>query len=358
MRAFRILVVYTLITLFDAAIVTGQGEGDCLETSNDVASYVKFSWANDALKLRGITDRYFTNGNSLEVYFLPARSLFIEKLFFRMPCSPTRNNNFGVGFNMHMFTPQDITVPAIQVGDRPYAGLAYLSFKCISNEFATADRVTTEYSIGVIGKRSYQKEIQTWFHEIIDSPKPMGWDNQIGDDLAVNIKVDYEKGVFRPNKNLEMIGMIESNFGTITNFVGIGPIIRLGSFNDYFMNELGLKAHKKKFERYCHHTNGFTTRKIFTENLRRNWQVYSFIRATGRVVIDNSLLQGGPFNYDSSPYRIDSDDLKRFYVNAEFGVNVTYRGVGIIYSQHFRTAEFRNAFDATWGSVYVTVRLQ
>ena len=207
MWTIKLLFVYTLIICISFQCVFGQ-EGDCLETSNDKASYVKFSWANDALKLRGITDRYFTNGNSLEVYFLPARSLFIEKLFFRMPCSPTRNNNFGVGFNMHMFTPQDITVSTIQVGDRPYAGLAYFSFKCISNEFATADRVTTEYSVGVIGKRSYQKEIQTWFHRVIDLPKPMGWDNQIGDDLAVNIKVDYEKGVFRPNKNLEVIGMI------------------------------------------------------------------------------------------------------------------------------------------------------
>lgn len=345
-----------LIIVF-AQSVYGQ-ERPCDSTFNDRSRYIKFYWANDALKLRGITDRYFTNGNSLEYYFLPDNPGFIEKLFFRMPCSSTRNNNFAVGLNIQMYTPQDITTTEIQEGDRPYAGLAYLSFKCISNEFATADRITTEYSIGVIGEYSYQKEVQTWFHELIDSDKPMGWKNQIRNDLAVNIRVDYEKGVFRPSKNLEALGVVEANFGTVTNYMGLGSIIRLGSFNDYFINELGLRAGQEKFERYRNRTNNFQTRKVFPENLRRNWQFFFFIKATGRIVIDNSLLQGGVFNYENSPYRIGSDDLNRFYLNAEFGVNVTYRGVGLIYSQHFRTAEFRSAFDAHWGSVAVIVRLR
>jgi hypothetical protein len=138
--------------------------------------------------------------------------------------------------------------------------------------------------------------------------------------------------------------------------MGVGSIIRIGSFNDYFINELGVRTNQEKFERYQDRTNHFKTRRVFTQNLQRNWQFYFYIKATGRIVIDNSLLQGGPFSYEKSPYRIGADELNRFYLNAEFGLNITYKGVGLVYAQHFRTAEFENAFDAHWGSVAVIVR--
>lgn len=347
----------SLILLF--AFLNGLSqEQPCTTTFNDRSRYIKFGWANDALKLRGITDRYFTNGNSLEYFYLPKNPAKFERIFLRMPCTSTRNNNFAVGFHMQMFTPTDISLVAIDSGNRPYAGWAYVSLKCISNEFSNSDRITTEYSIGIIGEHSYQKEVQTWFHKIIGSQKPMGWGNQIHDDIALNVKVDYEKGLLRPNKNIEMIGLVEANFGTVTNFMGLGSTIRLGSFNDYFINELGLRADSTKFVRYEKETKDFTSRKVFRQNLLRKLQFYFFIRNSLRVVIDNSLLQGGLFNYDESPYVLSSDEIKRFYFNAEFGVNITYKGVGIIYSQHFRTAEFKNAFDTNWGSATAVFRIK
>lgn len=74
----------------------------------------------------------------------------------------------------------------------------------------------------------------------------MGWHNQLKDDLALNMKVDYEKLIAMPNKNAEIIGLVEANFGTVTNFMGLGSTVRIGAFNDYFINELGLRIDTAK----------------------------------------------------------------------------------------------------------------
>lgn len=340
-------------------ISTRSTEGPMIDRSK----YIKFTWANDALTTRGITDRYFTNGNTLEYYYVPRRPERYQKIFFRLPDnSPTRNNNFAISLTSNMYTPKDISNAEVDSTDRPYAGWLSFSVKCISNEFATSERLTTEYSIGIMGPHAYQKEIQTWFHELIDSQKPMGWHNQISDDIAVNMRVDYEKGLLRPLRNLEVIGLIEANFGSITNYMGIGSTIRIGSFNDYFINELGLrtitKSDSSKLLAYKAQTNGFKTRKTFEENLIRNTQFFLFVRWSGRAVIDNALLQGGLINWDKCPYVLKSDQIDRFYFNAEFGLNITYRGVGVVLSQLFRTSEFSGAFETRWGAITVVFRIR
>jgi lipid A 3-O-deacylase len=326
---------------------------------DDRSKYIKFSWANDALKVRGITDRYFTNGNVLEYFYLPTNPASYERLFLRMPKTPTRNNNFAVSLSSNMYTPTDITMSAIDSTDRPYAGWLSLGVKCISNELKSGERLTTEYSLGIIGEHAFQKEIQTWFHQQIDSDRPEGWGNQIRDDIALNVRVDYEKGLLRPNKNIEVIGLVEANVGTVTNYMGLGSTIRIGSFNDYFLNELGVRTDpdSEKYRQYKEHTDNFKSRIFFPENLRRKIQCFAFIKSSARVVIDNSLLEGGVINWNKSPYRIDSDKIKRFYFNAEFGVQFVWNRLGIVYSQLLRTAEFEGAFDSRWGSATIIYRV-
>lgn len=305
-------------------------------------NYIRFSWANDALKLRGITDRYFTNGNTLEYFFTPGNPDRWAKLFLKMPDSVSRNNSFAVSVSQSMFTPTDISKSEILLNDRPYAGWLYVSIKCISNSYEVAQRFTTEYSVGLIGPNARQKEVQTWFHKsVVPSTKPMGWDNQIANDIGLNVRADYERGLNLPSPYMEMIGLVESNFGTVTNYMGLGSMIRIGRFNDYFTNELGLRDINKTD----------VTKTLNRQRFNRNLQLFLAVRASMRAVIDNSLLQGGIFSYDSSPYRLSSDDIKRFYFHGEFSLNIIFKGVGFIYAQNFRTPEFNGAVDTTWGSV-------
>ena len=108
--------------------------------------------------------------------------------------------------------------------------------------------------------------------------------------------------------------------------MGLGALLRIGWFEDYFKN-------------------------IASISKQQNWQIFVFARPVARIVADNALLQGGIFTYSKSPYVISKDDLKRCYLEAEFGYSLSFRSFNITYSQNVRTPEFEGAKNMFWGSV-------
>jgi lipid A 3-O-deacylase len=338
---------------------------ECTSVCNDRSSYLRLYTENDFWKLRGSTDRYFTNGVKIDFFFLPpgTKKGILDKIFFVLPFerdgqpNATRNNNFAMSFGMNQYTPLSIKRTTIDSNDRPYAGWMFLALKCISNDFGRSERLSTEYSFGVIGPAAHQKFVQTKFHEWTGDQKPMGWDYQIHNDPAINLNLVYEKGVVNPAPNIEMMGNFEANIGTVTNYFGLGATFRVGLFNDYFLNEFGLRQGKNKVKRYTKCTDPKKRTRFYSQNLDRKFQFYAYIKPSFRIVIDNSLLEGGIFHYDESPYVLRADRLKRFYAHSEFGFCLAYRGVGLTFSQLFRTPEFDGAFDTHWGALTLTTKL-
>ena len=336
----------------------------CDEVCNDKSQYIRIYSENDFWKLRGTTDRYFTNGIKIDYFFLPpgTKAGLLDYIFFNLPFkrngkpNATRNNNFAISFGMNQYTPADLSNPGVDSSDRPYAGWMFGAIKCISNDFGTAERLSTEYSFGVIGPSAHQKYVQTKWHDIFDFEEPGGWDNQIQNDFALNVNVVYEKGVVNPIGNMEWIANIEANVGTVTNYFGIGSTFRLGIFNDYFLNEFGLRQGENKIKRYKECTDKKNRTTFYEKNLDRKFQFYTFIKPSFRAIVDNSLLQGGIWSYKRSPYILTADRIKRFYANAEFGLCLIYKGIGLTFSQLFRTAEFEGAKISHWGAITLTIK--
>lgn len=346
-----------------AGTITAHAQ-DALDSviANDRSHYIRITTENDFWKLRGITDRYFTNGVKVEAFFLPkgTENGLLDKLFPTLPAKGDRNNNFGIAFTMNMYTPINLDSVQPMRNDRPYAGWAYVSVKCVSNRFSTTERLTTEYSLGMIGPATRQKQLQTWLHNWQGYKEPQGWDNQIPNDLAVNLKTDYERRIFHPTQNIEVNGMVEGNFGTVSNFFGLGTFLRFGLFNDYFLNESGLALRKdtRKASRYLKIARAKSVRMVYDSNLNRQFQLFVFARTAFRTVLDNSLLQGGVFTSKKTVHRITADQLKRFYAQNDVGISVFYRFIGLAFTQSFRTPEFLNARTTHWGAVSVTIRFR
>jgi lipid A 3-O-deacylase len=84
-----------------------------------------------------------------------------------------------------MHTPDDITDPNPPRDDQPYAGVLYLD----NVLYARRDRTTHAWAlkVGVVGPASQAEDVQTWFHDVIGSDEPMGWDTQLPDELLVNV---------------------------------------------------------------------------------------------------------------------------------------------------------------------------
>jgi lipid A 3-O-deacylase len=291
------------------------------------SQYVRLKVENDMLIFRDKTDRYFTSG--LKLNYVSEQKVgssnFLTKVF---PKLKQGNNNYGYSLASNMFTPANNS-EVITQGDRPYCGWAYLGFTNTSNDSKNGTRFSTEYSLGAIGPITQQERIQKSMHKYIERPLPKGWRNQIANDIAINLNFVGEKYITKPLDNVELIGLVETNVGTVTNYMGFGGMMRVGWFENYF-------------------------NKIMPISNKKKWQTYVFTRPVLRIIADNALLQGGYFNYYKSPYVISRDDISHWYMETEFGYSLSYRSFNFTYSQNFRTSEFKDAKNMFWGAVAMT----
>lgn len=356
-KQFKIIMTYRLfwsgcILLLYSSVASAQGQAP-IDSINTDHSYIRVLTENDIYKLRGLTDRYFSNGVQLEYQF-PQRKVQgrkIQKWFPTLPKKSWQKNKISGIFGMKMYTPENIRLVEVDSTDRPYAGWSYLGIGSMSNRFSTAERLTTQFTLGVIGPAAGQKNLQIKLHTLLDNTIPQGWDNQIANDLAVNLNYLYEKRIFYPTSRLESLGLVEVNAGTVSNYIGIGGQMRMGRFNDYFYNSSGLKMKNKTYDPED------LAQTPFPENLNRNFQLYFFARASFRFALDNSTLEGGFFSFKRSPYVLSSDQIQRFYLNAQFGVSMVLGRFGITFSQFYRSREFIMGNPTHWGAVKFVIGL-
>jgi len=329
MRYFYIL--FCLLICHKETIAQKKNEIQILKISED----------DDFLNLRGQgTDRGYSSGLKIELYYtktVPAK--FPSNLLMKI--TGNAENIYGWGITQNLYTPNNISVKDIQMGDRPYAATLYISHSLISSDNIKKQKLTTTLSLGAIGKYAFGKEVQTWVHHLINYTKPQGWDNQVRSDVILNYLINYEKLVFSPSKNLEIIGNVDGNVGTLYNNVGIGLQFRAGLFNNYFSN----------YERPTYKNSSSI------EGNKRKFQFYFYMKTDVTAVMDNTVLQGGFFTHDSSPYVITKDSLNRVYMQYEYGIVFAKNRFGIAFYEKLRTPEFKSFYTQQIGNLTLYIGL-
>jgi hypothetical protein len=204
--------------------------------------YIKIHFENDVFQVRPeITDKDFTNGTRIEVLH---NFSFLRKIspYFLFRFKKPSDILHGITIGQEMYTPENLSLSIVDSSDRPYAGWLFVSPSLTSTDVINQQKLSTRLDIGLTGKYSFAKDVQRWIHRsVFISTTPEGWDNQIQSTLGINYYLKYEKR-FLPQiqRNVDIINSVEGSVGTITNFVGLGLIMRLGVFNDYFMNVTGI----------------------------------------------------------------------------------------------------------------------
>ena len=292
---------------------------------------------NDFLNFRGAgTDRYYTNGVRIDYFFSKKqKAKFPSSILINI--SKDNNNVYGWGLAQFMFTPRHIDVIEIQYEDRPYAGALYVIHSLQSINGEKKIKITTELFLGVIGPLSLAKESQTWIHGMIDYTKPQGWDNQIPNDIILNYNLNIEKQLLYPSKNILLVGFVETFSGTLYNAAGVGFMLRIGKFNNYFENA-----------------------SISQQTSKNKFQIYVFMRPTARVVLSNALLQGGLIHQISGQtnfYYLDKDEIERLNVLYDVGINFELPKFSISFSQKLRTAEYKGQYVQEVGNITMRVKL-
>lgn len=280
--------------------------------------YFRIHYENDYFSE---ADIYYTQGINLEYVHPEIGNFLTSKLLIQ---STSKEIKYGIALEHEGYTPTSITHPEILLGDRPFAACLFLKTFSIINDATRKERISSSLNMGVIGPMAGGKEIQEGIHRLINYTLPLGWQNQIQNDLILNYQVEYERGFFSLPDYLLLSAKAGARVGTFNTKVSAGFILMAGLFDDPFTN--------------------------FSKQKRKN-QVYLYAEPLLNVVGHDATLQGGLFN--TSPYTISSNQINRFVFQGNAGIVFKIKTLQLEYFQSYITKEFETSGTHAWGGVRI-----
>lgn len=176
----------------------------------------------------GSSDQYYTNGIKIGGG-IPAD--MVSKLFTRPPnalldaITDGASNHFGLFFGQNLYTPRDITIAAPQPYDRPWAAWLYVGAVA---QTVKDDRLhTVEVDLGVVGPPALGEQVQTFWHDVVNSPEPKGWDNQIPAEPAFLIAYLHKRR-YGDSNGLQFVPHAGLTLGTVMTQARAGGLLRVG----------------------------------------------------------------------------------------------------------------------------------
>jgi len=309
------------------------------------------AWAEDEAKLGTLTvavendrvvntDRHYTNG--IRVSWVSPRDGapdWTAPVLDTLPqFHPDGDRRIGYSAGQLMFTPDNIAQEALIVDDRPYAGWLY---GAMSLHTATETRRDSlELALGVVGPASLAEPTQKFVHEVIQTTRPLGWDNQLSNEPGILITAERQ---WRKLVEFDLGGLAVDGIpafgltlGNIWTFPSASVTMRVGQ-------NLPQDFGPPRIRPSLPGSDSFVPSD--------DWGWYIFGGAEGRYVARNIFLDGNTFSSSHSVKKI------RWVGDFQAGVAVVFRAVRISYMQVFRTREFEGQPNADrFGAVSISFR--
>jgi hypothetical protein len=185
------------------------------------------------------TDRYYTNGVQLAWRDAADTRGELARRWTGAACCWLGCGDARYLFGQHsvgqlMYTPGDITVPAPQPLDRPYAGLLYVERNWLFLDADGQTLTTLGAQFGATGRLSLAEPAQKLIHRIVDRPQPRGWDHQVGTTLAVMLSAERRvawpalSGPIAGNVRLHTAGYMRAALGNTMTYAAGGLTLTIG----------------------------------------------------------------------------------------------------------------------------------
>ena len=281
-------------------------------------NYFRFNYDNDYF---ASSDKNYTQGYSIELVSSKLRKNPINKLFF---IPENSENKFGLSLEHIGFTPNNYKSAAIQFGDRPFAAAIMLKNFSISTNTKKKYRSYSALSMGIIGPGAFGKEMQVAIHEATGNAIPLGWRNQIKNDVVLNYEVGLEKQLLRYRNLFSLQSDTNLKVGTLFTNASFGLNVTIGIINSTFNSP----------------------------NDKNKFQLYFYTQPVINIIGYDATLQGGLFN-KQSPYTILSSSVERFTAQHNYGIVLKTRTLYFEYSRSAITREFDSGNSAKWGGIKI-----
>lgn len=297
--------------------------------ASDASSFVRtvyFENDGSLLKPNERQDRHYTNGVKLTMTHQPQ---WAAQLGPQLPFSPAQPGEdlktaAGYAIGQNIYTPDHIETSSLIRDDRPFAGWLYAGVYLQRATEQIFDHF--EIDVGVIGPSSLAEDVQREVHEAFDQIIPGGWDNQLGDEIGINFTVQRKWRIplltSHGAKAVELIPQTGFTLGTVHRHVNAGFLLRIGMNlpDDFGPGRIEEPA-------------------AATGRPHKRSGGYFFVRAGGRWVVHNTLLEGN--NYRSS-HGVDPESL---FGEVQIGVVLLFGRCEVGYSQTFQSREFKGQQD-------------
>ena len=227
-----------------------------------------------------------------------------------------------------MYAPDDLRLEHHVPGDRPYCGMilggvGYEFFQDPTSPWTHYG----EFDFGVVGPAAMCKETQTFIHKILNCKKPMGWDDQLHNEVVANGQW-WTKYNWTPNDWLAIVPKGGVAAGTVQDFAEVGCDIKLGwNIRPTANNEMIFSA-SKSGERGSGWLDKLTA--------------YIYGGVSERYYLYNHILEGSMFGSRDKDLKVD---IERFVTEFRVGAVVRYDRFFATYYAIFRTDEYKNQKD-------------
>lgn len=188
-----------------------------------------------------------------------------------------------------LYTPDNVLSERIDPDDRPYAGWLYggLALTGVSEDVSRAERSLErwEINLGVVGPAAGGEQSQKTVHTIWNGFEPMGWDNQLDNELGLAI-LYQKKWLYLLSSSTSAIQVdlspnLGGSLGNVSTHLEAGLTLRIGSNlnNDY--GPLALHSSSP-------------TLLTYKSDQAFNWYIYTGVQT--RAVARNIFLDGNTFS--------------------------------------------------------------
>ncbi len=250
---------------------------------------------NDSYLLQG-SDRYYTDG----IFLYYRHALKVNEN------STLQNKVLGFEFGQKIFNPQSGSIANAEgvdqpsLIDRPFAAYMYVGAS-LNLLYKNESGLKLTARVGVIGPDAEGKEIQDFVHDNFGFYHPSGWEYQINNEFQLNLSAEYNKLLARGSWiDVSLSGYL--NLGNGFTGAGVGPLVRLGSFNQLF-NSVS--------------TQSTAIQKEVANPLNKH-EIFFYYKPLFNYVAYDATIQGGLFD-NHSGLEI-TKDKEPFIFSQQFGV--------------------------------------
>jgi hypothetical protein len=166
----------------------------------------------------------------------------------------------------------------------------------------------------------------------------MGWRNQLGPALLLNINVTAEKKLWGLGRFAELIGGAQLSAGSMLDALTLYPLLRIGKMEPYF--------------------NGYFSQygsSPVAGTQKRKTQLYAFLRPETKLVLLNALVHGSkPHATDPYAPPTDQSTQRRIRHRIEainYGAVLTHGRIGIAYTQTYSTEYNKGLYHHSVGNI-------